>query len=203
MSGREHFDQAAATWDQEERRVRMAREVAAAMEAALPLSRDWSALDFGAGTGLVGLALAPRLGRLCAADTSPAMLEAFAAKASDLGLAVETRLLDEHEPTGLGGPYALILSSMALHHIADVPGLLRRFHAHLEPGGRVALADLDEEDGSFHDRPAGVHHLGFRRQQIQAWLESAGFQEIRIETATTTPKGERSYGIFLASAVRG
>ena len=52
-----------------------------------------------------------------------------------------------------------------LHHIEDTAAALRGdLGALLRPGGRLALADLDTEDGSFHDPDAeGIHHLGFDR----------------------------------------
>jgi len=66
--------------------------------------------------------------------------------------------------------------------------------------GLVTLADLDAEDGSFHEDSAGVHHQGFPRDQVMAWLEETGFQEVQLETATTTRKGEKDYSVFLATA---
>lgn len=53
-----------------------------------------------------------------------------------------------------------IISAMALHHIKDTQHLLRTFTSHLHPGGFIALADLDREDGSFHTHGnEGVFHF--------------------------------------------
>jgi putative AdoMet-dependent methyltransferase len=92
---------------------------------------------------------------------------------------------------------------MTLHHVPDVPALFRRFAGHLRAGGWVALADLDQEDGSFHEDAAGVHHRGFSREQIQSWLVAAGFQEVCLETATLVRQEDRDYPVFLATARRG
>jgi cyclopropane fatty-acyl-phospholipid synthase-like methyltransferase len=100
----------------------------------------------------------------------------------------------------LEGPYDLIVSSMTLHHVAEVPTLFRLFFQQLHPGGRVALADLDEEDGSFHDADVSIHHTGFPRERIQVWLQEAGFTEIELGTATETQKDGRNYPVFLATA---
>jgi hypothetical protein len=89
---------------------------------------------------------------------------------------------------------------MTLHHITDVSALFHQFARSLHPGGHIALADLDEEDGSFHEDPAGVQHQGFAREQVRTWLEKAGFQAVLIETATTTHKGGRDYSVFLVTA---
>lgn len=200
MPGTERFDQAAATWDQADRRIVLARDVARAISQQLPLSKGMSVLDFGCGTGLVTLDLAPQVGSISGADTSTGMLKTLGEKAKATGIPVRILPLDEAGTTDLGGPYDLIVSSMTLHHILDVPGLFQKFARQLRPGGSVALADLDEEDGSFHEEGVHIHHRGFRREFVQAWLKDAGFQEIHMETATTTRKEGKDYLVFLATA---
>lgn len=202
MSGTEHFDQAAATWDLADRRVLLAHAVAEAISSRVPLSRERNVLDFGCGTGLVTLELAPQVGSISGADTSPGMLTTLAGKAKSQGLSVRLLPLGAEGTGDLGGPYDLIVSSMTLHHIADVPALFSRFLQHLNPGGQVALADLDEEDGTFHEVAAGVHHQGFPRKCIQDWLKAAGFREIQVETAAITAKEGKDYPVFLATARR-
>ena len=200
MSANERFDQAAPTWDLVDRRVLLARGVTEAIVARASLSKDQSVLDFGCGTGLVTLALGPLVGSITGADTSTGMLETLAEKARSLGFSVPLRHLGADGSADLGGPYDLIVSSMTLHHVADVPALFRRFAQQLQPDGRVALADLDAEDGTFHEDATGVHHNGFSREQIKEWLAAAGFDTIEVETATTTAKEGRGYAIFLATA---
>ena len=200
MSATERFDKAAPTWDLVDRRVLLARGVTEAIVARVSPSKDQSVLDFGCGTGLVTLALGPLVGSITGADTSTGMLGTLAEKARGQGLTVPLRHLGADGCAELGGPYDLIVSSMTLHHVPDVPALFRRFAQHLQPGGRVALADLDAEDGTFHEDASGVHHNGFPRQQIKDWLAAAGFSEIQVEKATETSKEARVYSVFLATA---
>jgi tRNA (cmo5U34)-methyltransferase len=200
VSGTEHFDQAAATWDLTERRVQLAHAVVEAMASRVLLSKDLTVLDYGCGTGLVTLELGPQVGSITGADTSPGMLKALVGKADTLGIPVRLLALDAAGTGDLGGPYDLIVSSMTLHHIADVSALFVRFMRHLNPSGWVALADLDEEDGSFHGEMVGVHHQGFPRKRIKDWLEDAGFQRVQIETATMNHKEGKDYSVFLATA---
>lgn len=202
MAGTEHFDQAEATWDLAERRVALAHGVAQAIRARVAPAPALAVLDFGCGTGLVTLAMAAWVGSITGADSSPEMLRTLGEKAVALGIKVAPLALDTAGTTPLGGPYDLIVSSMTLHHIADVPALLARFHDHLLPGGQVALADLDAEDGSFHDSADGVHHQGFDRNELAGWLAGAGFTAIHLDTATVTAKGDKEFSVFLATAAK-
>jgi cyclopropane fatty-acyl-phospholipid synthase-like methyltransferase len=79
------------------------------------------------------------------------------------------------------GPYDLIVSSMVMHHIADVAGLLAGIYDALTPGGRIALADLTLEDGTFHSADtSGIMHWGFAPEVLIDWAQTAGFVGIEI-----------------------
>lgn len=111
--------------------------------------------------------------------------------------------LPEHAPQG---PFDLIVSSMTLHHIADTKALLRILLRLLRPGGYVALADLDREDGSFHGGKPGIAHHGFDRAELADWMEAAGFVDCRFSTAHRMDKQTddgtiRQLPIFLVCAV--
>jgi tRNA (cmo5U34)-methyltransferase len=200
VSDASRFDQAAATWDEQPRRVTLARAVADEIARRVPLSRDIDALDFGCGTGLLTLALQPLVRSVTGADTSAGMLDVLRQKVRARGLAnVETILLDAKLPLSVDARFHLIVSSMALHHVAHLAPLFERFREQLHPGGRLALADLDREDGSFHEDPREVHHPGFERSELQAALSEAGFVGLDATTATVTRKESRDYPVFLIS----
>jgi len=190
------FDNAAASWDAETRRVHMAQDVQAALLESVDLNPTMDVLDFGCGTGLFSLDLRPRVRSLTGADTSQPMLEQFAQKG---GAGIQTRHL---KGLGLGGPYDLILSSMALHHIQDLAPVFQAFHRALSPGGHIALADLDAEDGSFHGPAADVFHLGFERRTFMEALAQAGFHELSERTAARVDKNGHSFTLFLVTGTR-
>lgn len=199
----DRFDQAAANWDKKQRRVRLAHDIATAI-ARLPLNRGMTAMDYGCGTGLVGLALAPKLKWLTGVDTSEGMLTVLAEKGAKLPENnVSTRLLDlalAPSPE----QFDLVICSMALHHIEKVDKVLANFFAALNPDGYLAVADLDEEDGSFHDRDAGEKHCGFDRQKLQRKLADIGFRDIQFQTVHTLDKSvdgeQKLFPIFLVTA---
>ncbi|MGD8574313.1 MAG: class I SAM-dependent methyltransferase [Gammaproteobacteria bacterium] len=205
-ANRERFDDIAASWDESPIRTEMARDVAEAILTAVSPSGNESALEFGCGTGLVTALLAPSLAHVLAVDNSPGMLEALEEKRARLALDnVSSQCLDlsRHLPEG---PFDLVFSSMTLHHIEDVAGLFVRLAGVLKPGGVIAVADLDAEDGSFHGDKPGIAHNGFDRDDIRAWLESAGLEDVAFRTAHVVHKdrdgGARAYPVFLATAHR-
>jgi tRNA (cmo5U34)-methyltransferase len=200
MTVTQRFDQEAATWDENPRRVRLAKAVAEIIAKQVPLSRSMNVLDFGCGTGLLTLKLQPSVGTITGADTSPGMLEVLRRKVKEMGIdAVEAFLLKPEDDYALQGTYDLITSSMTLHHIQDLAPLFQQFRQHLRPGGRIALADLDTEDGTFHESAADVFHLGFERGAIKALLAEAGFVELEDTTAFEIRRNSRDYPVFLIS----
>lgn len=203
------FSDEAASWDDRPDRVARSRDVADAIRAALDLSDRPAALELGAGTGLLSRQLADTLGPVTLTDAAPGMVEVARGRIAQERLAGWRAELVEHDATRLpGGPYGLVLSQLALHHMGDVPGALRAAYAVLSPGGRVALVDLDEDpDGHFHaEHPDfdGAH--GFARADIESWLAAAGFVDVRSTTATVLDKvvrdESRDFPLFLATARR-
>ncbi len=201
----ERFNTIASEWDSNPGRVLMAQTVAQAMRAALSPTGKEQALEFGAGTGLVTLLIAPTLAHVTALDSSAGMLDVLRQKCEMTGLkSVET--IEGTVPDQLpDAQYDLIYSSMTMHHVEDVRALLNTLAHHLKPGGRVALADLDAEDGGFHGEAKGVVHQGFARETFGNWLRDAGFDDVKFSTAFTAHRERddgttHDYPIFLAIA---
>ena len=195
------FDARAQTWDEQPRRVQLAADIFAALEKQIPLRADMTALDYGAGTGLLTLALAPRVRRITAVDSSQGMLAVLAQKAQAADIRNVVRLQSDFAKDPLPpGPYDLIASAMTLHHVADIETLLGTFFTLLGPGGRLALADLDAEDGTFHETSDGIHHFGFDREVFSKQLAAAGFVEVQFTTAARIERHSRTYPVFLATA---
>lgn len=71
----------------------------------------------------------------------------------------------------------------------------------LRPKGVLAFADLDAEDGTFHNDNTGVFHFGFDRKELNTILQKTGFREVRDTTAASIIKegagGAREYTVFL------
>ncbi len=69
------FDKEAALWDENPGRVKVAKDVAAAILQNVTITADMRALDFGCGTGLVTLQLQPLVKSITGMDSSRGMLD--------------------------------------------------------------------------------------------------------------------------------
>lgn len=182
------FDAAAKNWDQEPRRLKLALDVLDAMRREIPLSPAMEALDYGCGSGLITLGIQPLVGRVTGADSSRGMLEVLTGKVRDQGAGNVSTILLDLETQRLEGSYDLIVSSMTLHHVKDVPALVASLAGALRPGGWLALADLETEDGRFHDDATGVLHQGFSRDFLAGAFSRNGLADVRVVTAATIEK---------------
>ena len=200
-----NFDERARDWDSDPQKVERARVVAEAIRQAIPLSKKMKALEIGCGTGLLSFALQSDLGQITLADTSQGMLNVLAEKIAVAGVPNmhPVRLDLESDPLPVER-YDLTYSLMTLHHIHDVKQILNKLHAVLVPNGILVVADLDQEDGSFHIDGTTDVHPGFNRDELRKLVEKAGFGEIGFSTAYKIRKQvgneEKVFPIFLMVA---
>jgi 2-polyprenyl-3-methyl-5-hydroxy-6-metoxy-1,4-benzoquinol methylase len=164
------------------------------------------ALDYGCGTGLLSFPLKDELGPILMADSSSGMLDVVAEKIAAQGVTNMTPLkLDLLADPPPAQRFDLIVTSMTLHHVPDTDHILRVFHHLLNPGGHLCIADLDQEDGSFHGIEVDVHH-GFDRADLGRHAAAAGFADVQFQTVFSIAKerenGTRDYPVFLMTARR-
>lgn len=116
----------------------------ALLVAAAPGADD-VAVDLGAGTGFVTMALAPKVASVRAVDISPAMTEELAKHAAEAGLSNVTAEVGDLTSFQLApASVDLIVSSYVLHHLLDPAkrALVRESITWLRPGGRLVIADM-------------------------------------------------------------
>jgi len=199
------FDKEAKNWDDKPDRVKMARDVFNVMNREVSFARDMDILDFGCGTGLLTLAVAPLVGKITGADSSAEMLNVLKAKAASQNMNnVDTLFWDAAHLKDLPKKYHGIISSMALHHVPDAIALIKVFYEYVLPGGFIAIADLDLDNGEFHQDKAGVFHDGFSREVLFDELVSAGFIQVNLVTAAYIDKPvaetTKRFSVFLITA---
>lgn len=206
MDDIDRFSEEAATWDDDPGHVERARAVAEVVRDGVPLRGEMHALEIGGGTGLLARALAADLGTVVVTDVAPGMVAAAAGALDDPRYdGWSARLYDiEHDPLP-EERFDLVLGQLALHHMNDVPAVVRRCVEVLRPGGWVALVDLDHDpDGDFHAAVQDFHgHDGFTRESVKKWLEEAGLSDVAVNDAGVVTKEvdsqQREFPMFLAT----
>jgi len=195
------FEEKAQDWDVNDMVRALSSAIGSTILAQVDFQPDMEVMDFGAGTGLISGHVASRVSKITAVDISEAMLKKLSDK-PELKGKVETVCQDITQQP-LNETFDVIVSAMAMHHVEDTDNLAKIFATHLKPHGKVALADLDKEDGTFHpEGTVGVYHYGFERDDIKAILERNGFNNIEFVTAHTVNKEDKCYPIFLVTATR-
>jgi len=199
------FASQAATWADDPRKVERARQAANAIAGEVPLDPSWSVLDYGAGPGLLAFALADRVGDILMLDFSDGMVELARQRIADAGrpgMRAEKHDLTV-EPLPDGQQFDLVISMMVLHHVDDVPLLLKRLFAATAHGGWIAVLDLEPEQGEYHD-PGFTGHPGFSRGLLRRALATAGFGHLTVRQVLEVEKQvdgvARKFGVFLAIA---
>ena len=197
------FDDRAATWDDDPRKVERARDAAASIRTAVPLAADARLLEYGAGTGLLAEELVDDVGPITLAEPSAGMRDVLATKVADGRLPGATIWdLDLARDPVPDARFDLIASLMTLHHIPDLAAVLDGFRRLLRDDGVLAVIDLEEDvDRSFHSEDFDGHH-GFDRDRLAGDLHAAGFVEVAFEPCHTITRDTGTYGVFLASARR-
>ena len=176
------FNQKAKDWDAKPIRIERAHAVAEGIKARVRLTPQMAAFEYGCGTGLLSFALQPYLGHITLADSSTGMLAVLQEKIAASGIRNMTPLqLDLLSDPPPPDRYQLIYTLMTLHHIAATDKVLRAFYTLLADSGYLCVADLDAEDGTFHEEE--FHgHLGFDRNELSEKSRQAGFRTIGFTT---------------------
>ena len=205
MHEHKRFDDEAATWDDDPAHERRQQDVARAIRDSVTLDSRMSAVDIGGGTGRLSMLLADQVGSVVVTDPSAGMVQVARERIEAAGLRDRLRAVQADLTTDpLEGRYDVVWSSMALHHVPDLPALLRSVAALLVDGGRLLIADLDEDpDGAFHaDKVDFDGHHGFDRRRLTEDLTNAGFGDVGFVDATTITKQDREFGVFLCTATK-
>ncbi|MFC4116674.1 class I SAM-dependent methyltransferase [Nonomuraea zeae] len=166
--------------------------------------------DMGAGTGAGSLALARRFAtaEIVAIDRSDVMLDRLRSAAREQGLADRVRVaqadLDAAWPAI--GAVDVVWAASSLHHVADPGRVLRDILAALNPGGLLAVVEMDTLPGFLPD-DLGMGRPGLETRCHQAAAQ-AGWNAHpdwgpHLERAGFEPAGQRSFTIKPGTAAEG
>ncbi|WP_319764703.1 class I SAM-dependent methyltransferase [Maridesulfovibrio sp.] len=198
----DEFTRKAKKWDSNPERKRIADNFAAAVEKAVDFTEKSEVLDFGCGTGLVGLRFGKRVKTLYALDTSAAMLDMLNAKLADEDFGnVVVIPVALHEAVLRNDSLDAIFTSMAMHHVENLPEVLEQMRKLLKKDGKLVIGELLPEDGSFHGDNV-VPYNGFEPEYLAEMVTNAGFYAVEHQNLGIYNKPDkegvvRQYGTFV------
>jgi SAM-dependent methyltransferase len=164
--------------------------------------------DLGAGTGTGTLALLRHFGqaKAVAVDVSAVMLDRLQVKARERGMADRIRTVQADLDAGWPdiGPVELVWASSSVHHLADPDRVLAQVLAALQPGGLLALAEMDSFPRFLPD-DVGLGHPGLeeRCEAARAGKHASEMPFLgadwgpHLTAAGFTIEAERSFAIHL------
>ena len=202
----EDFQKKLMMWDKEPGRLSMTHKITQAMLNRTSPQGNEVLLDYGTGTGLIALEFYHSVKKIVAVDSSKDMLTFLQKK-------LDANSITTIEPVewSIGNDlqklprFDIIIVSLTLHHVMDTTLAAEVFYSLLNPGGTIAVADLDPDNGESHGPEMTVHN-GFVRADLIEIFRKAGFTTIQIDTVATLTKvssktGElKEFPIFLMIA---
>ena len=169
------FDIKAAEWDQNPIIWERAKAIANEIKKLIPLKKQMTALEFGAGTGVTSFILKDSLKEITLMDNSSEMVKVMNNKMKTSGVKNLKTLNFNLEMAELkDAKFDFIFNQMVLHHIFDIDDIIAKFYNLLNPGGFLAIADLYSEDGSFHGE-GFTGHKGFDIEILSNQIRDQGF----------------------------
>jgi predicted TPR repeat methyltransferase len=169
----ENFDAIADDYDTSER-VQVAKLCAEAIRGFLPRrAKSKTAVDFGCGTGLVGLELVNEFRATVFIDASENMVRRVLQKTSGLGNA-SALCVDLENAKRLPVRADCILAVQVLLHIRGTDAILAKLRDSLNDGGRLIVVDFVKTPSVKSD----LVHNGFDVSGFGKSLEAIGFTDI-------------------------
>ena len=177
-----YFDGVVSEWDRIKRNY--IQDALPFLVAANLVRPEGVAVDVGAGTGEVLLALARTGAKVIGVDNSEKMLAVCRQRAEDAGLKnVELRAGDAEALPLADEECDTALSSMLLHHLGDPARGVAELARVVRPGGKVVIIDLAKHDHEWAREIMADVWLGFTEQQIRQWLSRAGLVDVTCSSS--------------------
>jgi len=201
------FDEDAKNWDTE-KRISRAKVIANEIAKFIDVDENYSAMEFGCGTGLVSFNIQDKFKKITLIDSSKGMINILNTKIDKYKVKnMVAKHLDITSEILKDEKFDVIYNSMVLHHIHDIEGIIKKFYQLLNKDGYLYIVDLDEEDGSFHKKYPDFHgHNGFNQEKLKGILASVGFKDIESNTFFYDDKvledEKIKYSLFLMKARR-
>ncbi len=170
----------------------------AALDRAAPGRRFARALDLGCGTGLMGVALRDRAGRIDGVDLSPAMVELARATGAYADLAAVP--LAAALAASPAGAYDLVVAADVLVYLGDLAPTFAGAGRALRPGGLLAFTVQSPAEGEGFALGPDMR-FSHAPAYVEGALRAAGLGCLLLEpTSTRREKGIAVAGLVAVAA---
>jgi len=178
MGNTEKFESIANSYDTANT-ITLAKVSVNAVREYLVDTKNKDAIDFGCGTGLIGMSLVNDFKSMVFIDTSQNMLNQVKLKLVDLNVHhADTLCVDfeQENQTNLHTDY--IIMSLVLLHIGEFESVLSKLYGILNPGGHLLIVDFDKNEKVNSD----LVHNGFDQKQLSDIMRKIGYRLIQSKT---------------------
>lgn len=184
MGNTDKFEMIAETYDTPGR-IEIAKVASDAIRKYLVDTKNKNAIDFGCGTGLVGMNLLNEFNSMLFLDTSPNMIHQIKQKIADSSIQHADTLCFDIEKESLSNVHAdYIFMTQVLLHIHDIELLLSRLFDVLNEGGHLLIVDFDKNEKVVSD----FVHNGFHIAELSDLMTRIGYKDIQSEIFYTGNK---------------
>ncbi|RYD05062.1 methyltransferase type 12 [Desulforamulus aquiferis] len=168
----------ANTYDTPER-VQIAKVSSDAIREYLVDAKNKNAIDFGCGTGLVGMNLLNDFRSILFLDTSQNMIHQIKQKISRSNIQNADTLCFDFEKDSLSDLNTdYIFMAQVLLHIKNVELVLSRLYDVLNVGGHLLIVDFNKNEEIVSD----MVHNGFEQVKLADIMTKIGYKDIQSKT---------------------
>ncbi|BCJ94190.1 methyltransferase type 12 [Anaerocolumna cellulosilytica] len=178
MGNTDKFEMIANMYDTPER-IQIAKVSSEAIGEFLVDSNGKDAIDFGCGTGLVGMDLLNKLNSILFLDTSQNMIHQVEQKITSANIQNAATLCFDFEKDNLSDVHAdYIFMVQVLLHINDIELVLSRLYEVLKDKGHLIVVDYNKNENIDSD----MVHNGFSQTELNDRMSNIGYRNIQSKT---------------------
>lgn len=178
MGNTDKFEMIANQYDTPDR-IKIAKVSSDAIRSCLSDTKNKDALDFGCGTGLVGLDLLNEFKSVLFLDTSQNMLNQVEQKINRSNLQNVATLCFDFEKDNLLELHAdYVFMAQVLLHIDDYQSVLQKLYDVLNTDGHLLIVDFNKNDEIISD----MVHNGFDQRELTDAMTEIGYKYIESKT---------------------
>lgn len=201
MANTDKFEMIANTYDNPER-IKIAKLSSEAIRSYLVNTKNKNAIDFGCGTGLVGINLLDEFRSILFIDASSNMVNQIQQKITDFQIQNADTLCFDIETKTLTDVHAdYIFMSQVLLHIPNVELILTRLFDVLNDVGHLLIVDFQKNEKVVSD----MVHNGFYPEELAKMMLKIGYTDIQYKTFYS---GEKIFmgqdaSLFVLDSIKG